>query len=151
MTRIAVVCLLAVSACGAPSVTAARRSAPPYRDLPEPASTTTTTTVVPVTRAAVRHPSRARRTTVATAARTGGCEAWRATVERYPWPVDTALRVMKCESGCRPDARNPRSTATGLYQILNGPLAAEANIAQAAAMHARRGWQPWNASRGCWG
>lgn len=76
---------------------------------------------------------------------TGGVERWRSLVARYPWPVDTALAVMACESGGDPNARNPDSSATGLFQILGGPTDPEANVALAFRMWQSRGWQPWKA------
>jgi hypothetical protein len=82
----------------------------------------------------------------------GPCGGWESLVGKH-FPaeqVGTACRVLMCESGGNPAARNPRSSATGLFQILKGPVDAEANVALAASMWARRGWQPWNASRGCW-
>lgn len=82
--------------------------------------------------------------------RGGDCGGWRQLVAQYPWDVDTACRVLMCESGGRADARNARSSATGLYQILGGPTDPAANVAQAYRMYAARGWQPWNASRSCW-
>ncbi|MBA2338153.1 MAG: lytic transglycosylase domain-containing protein, partial [Acidimicrobiia bacterium] len=47
-------------------------------------------------------------------------EAWRPVVEQY-WPsglVEDALSVMDCESGGDPNAYNPVSGASGLYQFL---------------------------------
>ena len=43
---------------------------------------------------------------------------------------DGAIRVAKCESGLDPNARNPSSSATGLFQIINGTWRA----------YADRGW-----------
>lgn len=50
-----------------------------------------------------------------------GAESWRWLVERY-FPeglVDEALAIIQCESRGNPDAENPRSTATGLFQFLS--------------------------------
>jgi len=74
---------------------------------------------------------------------------WRPLVEEY-FPqelVDQALAIIECESNGDPAARNPRSSATGLFQFLSrtwenasgpagfegaSPLDAEANVAAAA-------------------
>lgn len=50
-----------------------------------------------------------------------GAESWRWLVEIY-FPeglVDEALAIIQCESRGNPDAENPRSTATGLFQFLS--------------------------------
>lgn len=73
----------------------------------------------------------------------GSCEQWRPLVERY-FPasqVPKALAVMRCESGCRPEAVN--GIYRGLFQIGHGTYDAEGNVRHAAEMFARRGWQPW--------
>ncbi len=49
-----------------------------------------------------------------------GVEQWRSMVAHY-WPaehVDRMLRIMACESGGNPAAKNPRSSATGLFQVM---------------------------------
>jgi len=81
-------------------------------------------------------------------ATSAGVERWRQLVARYDWPVDSALAVMWCESRGDPNAYNASSGATGLFQILHGPLDPEANIALAYRMWRDRGWQPWNVG-GC--
>ena len=50
----------------------------------------------------------------------GGVEQWRSLVATYfrPGDVDRALRIMACESGGNPDAKNSRSSAAGLWQFL---------------------------------
>jgi len=56
---------------------------------------------------------------------TGSVEQWRWLVEKY-FPadrVDEALRVMACESRGNPNAKNPSSSATGLFQFLDGTWA----------------------------
>ena len=56
---------------------------------------------------------------------TGSVEQWRPLVEQYfpPERVQEAMRVMACESGGNPNAKNPTSTATGLFQFLTGTWA----------------------------
>ena len=51
---------------------------------------------------------------------TGSVEQWRGLVESYFRPADVAwaLRVMACESGGNPNAKHPRSSASGLFQHL---------------------------------
>lgn len=48
--------------------------------------------------------------------------AIRALVEAYfrPGDIDTVMRVIACESGFNPDAKNPRSSAAGIAQFLRG-------------------------------
>ena len=45
-----------------------------------------------------------------------GCEQYRGIVSQYPWDADTALFVMKKESGCNPNAVSPTNDH-GLFQI----------------------------------
>lgn len=49
-------------------------------------------------------------------------EQWRPLVEQHfpPGWVEWALRIMQCESGGDPGAKNPRSSASGLFQFLSG-------------------------------
>lgn len=82
---------------------------------------------------------------------TAGVEQWRALVSQYPWPVEEALRVMKCESGGRADAVGPRYVdrygkshwPMSLFQVMDGPADPAANVAVAYGMWARAGWGPW--------
>lgn len=72
--------------------------------------------------------------------------------------VDMAMRIMACESGGNPSARNPRSTATGLMQIMasvwgpefgfsRGDLEIpELNLWAAREVYDRQGWNAWT----CW-
>lgn len=49
----------------------------------------------------------------------GPIERWRPLVEQYDgWNPDTMLNIIHCESRGNPTAQNPRSTATGLFQIM---------------------------------
>ncbi|MEA3501627.1 MAG: transglycosylase SLT domain-containing protein [Actinomycetota bacterium] len=76
-------------------------------------------------------------------------EQWRPLVERYfsPERIEEALSIIDCESNGDPDARNPKSSASGLFQFLGrtwthsseqagfqgeSPFSPEANIATAA-------------------
>lgn len=56
---------------------------------------------------------------------TGDIEQWRPFIEQYfpPERVQEAMRVMACESGGNPNAQNDHSTATGLFQFLDGTWA----------------------------
>ena len=74
--------------------------------------------------------------------------------------VDQAIRVARCESELKPTARNPRSGAAGLFQLMR-QYHAEAfqrltgvsfdagwsdpylNSLYAADLYGRKGWQPW--------
>jgi hypothetical protein len=93
---------------------------------------------------------------------------WRPLVELYfrPEHVDRALRIIACESRGDPAARNPRSSATGLFQHLarlwpsraaaagwEGASITDpvANVAVAAwLVYEGGGWSHWYPSRGCW-
>lgn len=98
---------------------------------------------------------------------TAGVEQWRSLVARYfaPGDVDLALRIIGCESQGVALAKNPTSSASGLFQHLGrywpersaaaGWVGAnifdpEANVAVAAWLRGD-GWHHWNPSRGCWG
>lgn len=95
-------------------------------------------------------------------------EDWRPLVEAFfaPGDVDRAIRVIRCESAGLPSAKNPRSTASGLFQHLAsmwGPRASAAgfgdsdvfdpiaNVAVAAwLVYEGGGWSHWYPSRPCW-
>ena len=96
-------------------------------------------------------------------------EVWRPLVEAHFAPADVAraLAVISCESSGDPNAKNPRSSASGLFQHL-GRFWAErsvkaglpgadifdpsANVAVAAwLVYDGGGWSHWNPSRHCWG
>ncbi len=93
---------------------------------------------------------------------------WRPLVASFfePRHVSRALRIIWCESKGDPNAENPTSTASGLFQHL-GSLWEErtaeaamegadifdpvANTAMAAwLVYEAGGWSHWNASRSCW-
>lgn len=81
-------------------------------------------------------------------------------MERPNEEIREMIRIAKCESGYRPDAKNGSSTATGVFQILIGTwesnkctgerLNFEDNIWCAWKIYDKRGSQPWDSSRGCW-
>ena len=93
----------------------------------------------------------------------GGVEQWRTLVAAYfrAADVELALRIMGCESGGKPAAKNPNSSATGLFQHLGKYWASrsaaagwggfdrthpEANIAVAAWLRDQKGgWLHWRA------
>ena len=99
-------------------------------------------------------------------------EQWRPLVATYfaAELVPTAMCIMAAESGGNPEARNPRSTAAGLFQFLKGtwdsmvPASVtggsyssgqvfnpEANVRAAAWLQAAAGWSqwsPWNRGAG---
>jgi hypothetical protein len=97
-----------------------------------------------------------------------GAEDWRPLVAAFfmPEDVDRAIRVIQCESKGDPWAKNPRSTASGLFQHLRSmwpPRAADAgyagadvfdpvaNVATAAwLVYEGGGWSHWYPSRPCW-
>lgn len=74
--------------------------------------------------------------------------------------IMTMIRIAKCESGLRPGAKNPTSTATGIFQIIIGTWDGnkcegerwdfQDNIKCAYKLYQSRGFQPWNASKHCW-
>ena len=95
-------------------------------------------------------------------------ESWVPLVYTYfePDDVDRALAVIECESGGDPNAKNPNSTASGLFQHLasmwpersvaagwsgHGVFEPEANVAVAAwLVYDGGGWSHWYASVHCW-
>ena len=78
--------------------------------------------------------------------------------------VALALRIAWCESRYDTNAKNPHSSASGLFQVMEGwwsgawssypafnPYDAEQNVKFAAWLFYNSGKQNWNPSRGCWG
>lgn len=81
---------------------------------------------------------------------------------------ERAFKVSFCESRWDPDAENPRSSATGLFQFLRktwnwvadstgspsfaqgGPYDPEWAVRNAAWLAENGGWQHWAPSRACW-
>lgn len=95
----------------------------------------------------------------------GRCVGWEPLLERYNpgWSVERMSRIMYRESRCQPGADNPRSTATGLLQILSshcrwlagqmgetcsaGRLAtADYNVRAAAVLWTEQGYGAWSTS-----
>lgn len=90
-------------------------------------------------------------------------ERWRPLVSRY-FPaddVDTAMCILRHESGGDPDADNPRSSATGLFQILASGWAPHFNVSVdqlfepttnvrlAREILDIQGWTAWTTYRRC--
>lgn len=90
-------------------------------------------------------------------------DRWRPLVSRY-FPaddVDTAMCILQHESGGDPDADNPRSSATGLFQILASGWAPHFNVSVdqlfEPATNVRlareildiQGWSAWTTYRRC--
>lgn len=74
--------------------------------------------------------------------------------------ITTMVRIAKCESGFKANAKNPTSTATGIFQIIIGTWDGnkcsgerwdyEDNIKCAWKIYKLRGTQPWVSSENCW-
>ncbi|MFP3916132.1 MAG: transglycosylase SLT domain-containing protein [Actinomycetota bacterium] len=130
-------------------------------------TTTTTTTVSTPTTTTTTSPDSPPTTTPTTSPPPetfpAAVERWRSVVAAHfpPDRVNTALSVIQCESNGDPDAYNPYSGASGLFQFLPGTWATvspragydgasvfdpEANIGTAAWLsdyYASRGSDPW--------
>ncbi len=93
----------------------------------------------------------------------GVVERWRPLVAAHfrPEDVDLAMRILRCESSGIPSAKNPGSSATGLFQHLGkywtarsasagvsgaSRLDPEANVIVAAWLRDQKGgWRHWSA------
>lgn len=74
--------------------------------------------------------------------------------------ITTMIRIAKCESGFKPDAKNGSSTATGIFQVVIGTWDGNRcegerwdfidNIKCGWKIYQARGTQPWVSSQGCW-
>lgn len=79
-----------------------------------------------------------------------GCEQYRPLVEQYDWSADAAMRVMKEESGCDPNAVSPTDDH-GLMQLHKRPIYDPAeNIAVAYELYedgrvGENNWSAWYA------
>ena len=78
-------------------------------------------------------------------------------------PRDVADAIISCESGGNPTIQNNHSTASGLFQFINGTWKAyggstarakDASVAEQWQVFERafaaEGTRPWNASKSCW-
>lgn len=83
--------------------------------------------------------------------------------KEYDVPVDTALNVAKCESGYGQYKKNPKSSASGVYQITRATVYdankhfnnydvfdAKENIEMAMWFMANGQYFRWNESKHCW-
>ncbi len=79
----------------------------------------------------------------------------------FSQPLDVILdKIIRCESGYNAAARNPTSSAKGLFQIIDGTwrafqcegnvLNAEDNYQCGLKIATQSGLHHWNASRSCW-
>lgn len=100
-----------------------------------------------------------RRAPLDVAVSTHPVERWAPLVARWfqPEDVDLALRIIDCESGGNPKAKNPHSTASGLFQHLRmwwggvfDPFDPEQSVEHGARLFYDGGVAHWNASRACW-
>ena len=74
--------------------------------------------------------------------------------------ISTMIRIARAESNFRSNAKNPTSTASGIFQIIYGTwnsndcqgsaFNAEDNIRCAYKLYANRGFQPWASSSSKW-
>lgn len=142
-----------------------------------PGTTTTTSPTSPTSEDGATTTTTTQPTTTTTSGGGGGpwdhppaVEQWRPLVETY-FPasrVEEALRILDCESNGDPDAYNPYSGASGLFQFLPGtwestapkagfpdagPFEPEPNVASAAWLANRYQelglyyWQAWSCRR----
>jgi hypothetical protein len=156
VTRLALAATIAIAAAcapDAPTPVAVPTTPPPT---PAPSSSTAVPSPAPTTTAAPlpAPPPRAR---AGRAATTDPPEGNAGAMEQQ------LAAIARCESGGRYDAENPRSTASGRYQVLDSTwdgyggwdravdAPPEVQEAWAREAYARAGTRPWRASRGCWG
>lgn len=81
-------------------------------------------------------------------------ENWRPLVAGHfaPSDVETAMCLMYYESRGNPSAKNPRSSASGLFQLLStwhtyfgiDPFVPEQNVYAAARLKSMYGWTQWS-------
>ena len=79
--------------------------------------------------------------------------------EKFGASAETMLAIAKCESGLNPSAKNSRSTASGVFQIIKGTwqgnteaswderFDAKTNIDTAFTIWSHRGTQPWKCGK----
>lgn len=72
---------------------------------------------------------------------------------------EIATEIARAESGFNPNAKNPKSTATGIFQFIKGTwkkycegdrLNYEDNVACAVRMLSEGGYSHWDASKSLW-
>lgn len=88
-----------------------------------------------------------------------GCEAYRVEVAKYNWNTTIALKVMKAESGCNPNAVGDNRVIGGIYapscglfqvRTLPGRPSCEElkkphiNVAYAHRLYLASKWKPWS-------
>lgn len=81
-------------------------------------------------------------------------------IQAFP-DAPVMVRIAAAESSFIPTAKNPASTATGIFQILSGTFKsykcdgvqsnASDNIACARKIYNKEGTAPWNSSKNVWG
>ena len=89
---------------------------------------------------------------------TTGCEAYKHLVGQYDWDTNTAMAVMRAESGCKPSATNKAnkngSVDRGLFQVnsvhkakvsnLDDLYDPATNIRIAYRVYQGSGWKAWS-------
>lgn len=91
-------------------------------------------------------------------AQSKGCEAYKHLVDQYDWDTNTALAVMRAESGCNPSATNKAnrngSVDRGLFQVnsvhkakvgnLDDLYDPATNVRIAYRVYQGSGWKAWS-------
>lgn len=132
--------------------TEASRSFDRYSEPPTSSVPPTTIRVAPRPRPASEHTHAPPAPAATVPASSGPCRGrqptraasdacWAPLVAAYRWPVQTALRILYCESTGDPNAANGRYH--GLFQVDGASFDPAANVAAAFGYWVRRGWQPW--------
>jgi len=91
----------------------------------------------------------------------GHSDAFQAYLKSITTPQEFAIldTIAFCESGYRPDAQNPHSSAGGIFQFLDSTwnkwgqgdkYDGYANIRAGVNLYRNQGTDPWNASKECW-
>lgn len=132
--------LLAAVATPAPGPTTTTTTSPPPTTTTAPPATTTTAKPKVVAKPPATVPAS---TSQCSTSKAAAHACWDGLLAQYSWNTTAAFNIMWCESKGNPNARNPHSTATGLFQILGGPTDPAANVKLAYQMYSKRGWQPW--------
>lgn len=125
-----------------------------------PPPTTTTTHYHPPTPKPQPQPQPASQPAPQAPAPTGSCGGWEGLISaHFPNEVPKACSVMMCESKGNPTAENSSSSASGLWQFLDGTwesvtgtpapasqYSAETQTAAAAKLRNSSGWGQWSCS-----